>query len=169
MKRIRKKEKVKTYRRNEYNNIHQSIQTANSYDGDEIITLSSLDAFTSITCNSGSNLQVKCYKAPLPPSLHEQCMALFQTNMISLYEKCSWGLDLESKDSELSHPNARFLIAIKDDTRERINISDDDKEKKVDDDGIVVAFTHFRFECSVDECNDNDKSFFSVMFKLILK
>ena len=115
---------------NEYNKIHRPIQIANSYGGDEIITLSNLDAFTSISWNSGSNLQVKCYKAPLPLNLHKQCMTLFQTNMKTLYEKCSWGLDLEAKDAELAHQNARFLIVTKEVTKDETTDSfDDDVEK----------------------------------------
>ncbi len=132
-------------KKSNYDQIHSSVTLANSYEGNEIITLSNLEAFTSIICNNGNKLEVKCYKSPLTPNIHKQCLELFQTNMHQLYENSSWGLDLDAKNAELSHSNARFLIV----TDVTHSYEDNCQEK-------VVAFTHFRFECSLDECNENN-------------
>jgi len=146
-------------RKAKYNEIHSSIREVISYEGDEILSKSNLAAFTSIKYqpqdndNGGNDennvLQVKCFKTPLPSNLHEQCMNLFQMNMKTMYEKSSWGLDLDEKSSQLSHDNARFLIV----TRKKCNDDDDNDDDNNDE---VVAFTHFRFECSVEECNDHN-------------
>ena len=171
-------------RKIKYDELHSSITTTNALEGDTIWHQSNLDSFSNISLPSpssqqydvhnsnNSNLSVRCYESPLPTHIHSQCINLFENNMKSLYENSSWGLDLDEKDSELSHDNARFLIVTfcSDDTccsssssnynnpSDRIigNGGIDDNIGKEPKHEIVVAFTHFRFECSIDECNDHN-------------
>lgn len=158
MKRKTKKSKSSNNKiKRQYDQAHSSIRVANSYKGCEIIQKSNLDSFTSISnikssLSSGGddksniNLQIKCCESPLDPNLYRQCLSLFQRNMDKLYEHSNWGLDLELKRDELSHPNARFLI---------VTTHEDCGEEQGRSE-IVLAFTHFRFECSIDDCNDNN-------------
>ncbi len=160
----KKKSKSSSKMKSKYNDAHASIRLANSYEGYEIIQKSNLDSFTSIPnikssttlegllpdSKNGSDtvdLRIKCCKS-LEPNLYRQCLSLFQRNMNQMYEHSNWGLDLALKEEELSHPNARFLVVT--------TTSDDQDERKEQDSEIVLAFTHFRFECSIDECNDNN-------------
>mmetsp|Transcript_22043 Transcript_22043/g.32997 ORF Transcript_22043/g.32997 Transcript_22043/m.32997 type:complete len:282 (-) Transcript_22043:79-924(-) len=153
--------------KSQYDKDHSSIRLANSYEGYEIIQKSNLDSFTSIPniklsstlqellpdnkndVSDSTDVRVQCCTSPLEPYLYRQCLSLFQRNMDKLYEHSNWGLDLKMKENELSHPNARFLI---------VTTSSDDQDGEQGEVGsdIVLAFTHFRFECSIDECNENN-------------
>ena len=63
----------------------------------------------------------------LSEDTEKACMEIFTKNMKTLYEKCSWGLDLDKKLEELRHKQAKFLTV-------------------TTSNGDVAAFCHFRFE-----------------------
>lgn len=171
-------------RKDTYDEIHSPIVLAQTHHGDDVMRLSNLEskvcfhvllnasssasssASASLSASAENSLQnrslqIKCYKAPLPNEIHQQCLDLFLINMRSFYENSKWGLDLESKNEELAHEHARFLIVTMkkegDDTtvtNEQNEVDDDEQQEEEND--VVVAFAHFRFECGVDECNDSN-------------
>ncbi len=127
------------------NRIHRNLSHANGITN-LLDTAPALEKFTSITVpNSGTDQDtssvlgstIKFHNSPLPPQILDSCLNLFKANMGTMYEKSSWGLDMKAKREELTHPNARFLIATF------------DKQRDGDDD--VLAFAHFRFEVDDDD------------------
>lgn len=161
-----------------YDEFHLPITAANALEGDAIWKESNLETFSKLslpsshrgdgsttTCTTAQeeyhpNLCVYCFKSPLPNHLHQQCLDLFRENMKLHYENSSWGLDLDDKNGELTHDNARFLIvtATRTESTSQSSSSTDsnDNTNSIDTNEIVVAFTHFRFECSMEECNENN-------------
>jgi ribosomal protein S18 acetylase RimI-like enzyme len=77
---------------------------------------------------------ISFYSSPLPDNLHRDCMELFERNMGDMYRSSIWGLNLEEKDEEFRHKNARFLV-----------VTD------AVDEHCVLAFSHFRFEVNDDD------------------
>ncbi len=73
----------------------------------------------------------------LPDQISEtrwkDCLVLFEKNMGEMYKNSSWGLDMQSKEAELTNKKARYLFAI-------------------DNDEKLAGFVHFRFEYDDDEC-----------------
>eukprot|EP00984_Skeletonema_dohrnii_P019625 scaffold9432_cov61-Skeletonema_dohrnii-CCMP3373.AAC.1 len=64
---------------------------------------------------SKNNGTIHYYKSPLPESILQQCLDLFERNMGEMYKKSEWGFDMEEKRRELMHEDARFLIIILED------------------------------------------------------
>lgn len=81
---------------------------------------------------STNHLTVRYYKT-LPNAMLPLCLQLFTTNMKELYETSTWGFNIDDKQKELQHPNARFIIITP-------SFTDD----------YIVAFVHFRY------CYDDD-------------
>lgn len=65
------------------------------------------------------------------PEDMDQIFTLLKVNMESLYEKSAWGWDEMKKKSELTHEDARFLIA-------------------KNNEGKILGFSHFRFEVEIN-------------------
>jgi ribosomal protein S18 acetylase RimI-like enzyme len=126
------------------NRISKNLKAANECENP--IT-GSLAAFMNVSVKLQSNqndsnameaksLKIQFYKSPLPQSLHDSCLSLFEKNMGDMYRQSSWGLNMKEKDQELKHPNARYLVIL-------------DEEQK--DDSKLLAFAHFRFEVDDEE------------------
>lgn len=79
-----------------------------------------------------SSIKIQYYASPLPEPLLNSCMKLFEANMSNLYRNSAWGFNLEEKELEMRHADAKFLIAL--------------NENK------LVGFAHFRFESNDDDC-----------------
>ncbi|KAL3141180.1 N-alpha-acetyltransferase 40 [Trebouxia sp. C0009 RCD-2024] len=76
---------------------------------------------------NGCNLEVKfCHASELTPAIHAWAYELCEQNMHSMYEDV-WGWKPAEKQSELKHPDARYLL-----------VHDADRS--------TVAYVHFRFE-----------------------
>lgn len=74
------------------------------------------------------------------PSIFQQCLQLFTENMKELYEKSSWGYNITTKQEELLHPNARFIVIL---------------DGRTQTGPVVAAFVHFRY-CYNDDDNPSD-------------
>ena len=130
------------------NRISKNIKAANECD---IPITGSLSAFMNVSIKLQSNqddtinireaksLKIQFYKSPLPQSIHDSCLSLFEENMGDMYRQSSWGLNMKEKDDELKHPTARFLIIM------------DDNEEEDKDNPKLLAFAHFRFEVDDEE------------------
>eukprot|EP00984_Skeletonema_dohrnii_P015314 scaffold6588_cov63-Skeletonema_dohrnii-CCMP3373.AAC.1 len=79
---------------------------------------------------SKKNGTIHYYKSPLPESILQQCLDLFERNMGEMYKKSEWGLDMEEKRRELMHEDARFLIII---------LEDDTADNDADDNETTTA------------------------------
>jgi len=99
----------------------------------------------------------------LPPNILKQCLDLFRRNMGGMYEKSDWGLDMEKKEEELRHADAKFLVVVSsplesndDDAATRNGDGDDatttghDGTERRDAAPVVIAFAHFRYELLLD-------------------
>lgn len=75
-----------------------------------------IGAKINVGCSSvvdkSSAVKIIHLKSPIPSNILNQCLQLFQINMAEMYRASSWGLDMEGKKEEFSHPNARFLVAM---------------------------------------------------------
>lgn len=77
---------------------------------------------------NGCNLEVKfCHASELTPAIHAWAYELCEQNMHSMYEDV-WGWKPAEKQSELKHPDARYLL-----------VHDADRS--------TVAYVHFRYAC----------------------
>jgi len=154
-------------------NDHDQIIEANKLQGHEIIRLSGLNNFTTLKnvtlinqCQDAKynndqqhqlhekvvNLTIQCHETPLPNHIYSKCLDVFRTNMEALYRNSNWGFDLHLKQEELTHNQARFLIVtIAKGEREGHNAAHVGTDDEID----MLAFTHFRIECSENECNEN--------------
>jgi ribosomal protein S18 acetylase RimI-like enzyme len=83
-----------------------------------------------------SKLTIKFCNSPLPKQILDACLDLFKINMGAMYEQSSWGLNMKEKKEELTHSNARYLIAT--------NTAEGQED-------VVLAFAHFRFEADDED------------------
>jgi len=115
------------------------------------------DSTRNIPSSPKTKLKVEFYTSPLPTKLRKECLGIFQQNMGSLYESSSWGLNLDEKERELKHDDARFLIVRREadntDSQEGGASADathssvsKNVDIDIDDKNNIVAFCHFRFE-----------------------
>ncbi len=110
---------------------HESSIPSEAMD-DLTITSTSTSTQKGEPTESPNQFAVKYYKT-LPNAMLPLCLLLFTTNMKELYETSAWGFNIDDKQKELQHPNARFIIITS-------PCADDS----------VVAFIHFQY------CNDDD-------------
>ncbi|KAK1739946.1 N-alpha-acetyltransferase 40 [Skeletonema marinoi] len=137
---------------------------------------------------SKKNGTIHYYKSPLPESILQQCLDLFERNMGEMYKKSEWGLDMEEKRGELLHEDARFLIIIlEDDTADNDAADADDNETATaaaaadssSDDIIkntispkqpqqqeVIGFAHFRYEPDEDSPSSTPLSPITYLYEL---
>lgn len=83
-----------------------------------------------------------CASKDMSNEIRKECLELFQVNMGELYRQAEWNEEYETKEKELSHRRARYLLVF---------TSDDDERKSSED---MVAFMHFRFDYDDDERPD---------------
>ena len=108
------------------------------------------------------------YKSPLPPSILNQCLELFERNMGEMYRKSEWGLNMKEKETELMHEDARFLIILEQDETDNDerqttpcnNSTAADKhttaaKQPAASPKEVIGFANFRYE--EDEDSPNNK------------
>lgn len=109
-----------------------------------------VDCKTQSSSGNASVATVRYFSSPLPDNLLRQCLELFQTNMGDMYRQSKWGLDVEEKERELRHPDARFLVALseakKEDATTAPRTTADDHENCT-----VLGFAHVRYELDEDD------------------
>ena len=102
--------------------------------------LSGLEALLSVsvknddTTDTVNSLVIEYQTSPLSKDMQKQCLALFEDNMGDMYRKSDWGLDMEEKEQEFVHENARFLLV-----------------HSLEDPNVLLAFCHFRFDTNDDD------------------
>jgi ribosomal protein S18 acetylase RimI-like enzyme len=97
-----------------------------------------LHAAMRLSYKSSAELAVSCI--PVPNTLLDQCLNLFECNMGDQYRASSWGLDMDAKRQEFQDKKARFLVV----TNSNADAGSEGH--------LLVAFVHFRF------CYDDDDS-----------
>ena len=112
--------------------------------------------------HNNKNVTIQFYKS-LPERLLQPCLDLFRQNMGHMYNKSSWGLNMEEKKKELLHESARFLLVIDDGDdidserlqssgrRTGIGSANDDNDDDPHPHPQLLAFSHFRFEVDDDD------------------
>lgn len=112
------------------------------------------------------NATIHYYKSPLPSSILNQCLDLFEANMGEMYKKSEWGLNMEEKRKELEHEDARFLIIILDKQRaddswqtspssnDAAAVATENNNSTLSKEKQVIGFAHFRYEQD-DEDDDS--------------
>mmetsp|Transcript_29946 Transcript_29946/g.72329 ORF Transcript_29946/g.72329 Transcript_29946/m.72329 type:complete len:377 (+) Transcript_29946:167-1297(+) len=146
----------------------RSVPVPSSSLASEESSASILEGATDAAATSASNTTtataaVRHYASSsssnLPPNILKQCLDLFRRNMGGMYEKSDWGLDMEKKEDELRHADAKFLVVVSsspsesnDDAATRNGDGDDatttghDGTERRDAAPVVIAFAHFRYE-----------------------
>ncbi|CEG47313.1 n-alpha-acetyltransferase 40 [Plasmopara halstedii] len=102
--------------------IHPTIEAANAIL-DVMVDFQAFAHFTRNDCNVTIRSSQSKY---LSKATEDHILALFESNMKSLYQASDWGYDAHAKRLELFEADARYLLAY-------------------DANEILVAFVHYRF------------------------
>lgn len=111
----------------EANALGAAVKAANAEED----LLAPYAAFAAFKATDGWNARISfAAVARVPEATMDACLALTERNMASLYEDAGWGWNSGVKRRELSHPDARYLLAS----------AGEDAEAE------LAGFAHFRFE-----------------------
>ena len=136
------------------NRMHHNLSNANNVEN-LLQAIPTLAVFTSLQANfqgKESAVNIRFYNSAkaLPEKTLDACLDLFKANMSEMYEESSWGLDMKAKRNELTHPNARYIIATKNEG-EKGNDNDNGNGNDSNGNDEILAFAHFRFEGDDDD------------------
>lgn len=144
-------------------------------------------ATTAHATKNNNHATIHYYKSPLPSSLLNQCLDLFETNMGGMYKKSEWGLNMEEKKKELQHDDARFLIILLDEHKDTTTphgrqtpsspnndiaaasiaaTSDNSENISTSPKQEVIGFAHFRYEQDEDSSSLKNNNPITYLYEL---
>lgn len=113
--------------------LRKKLTKLNKVDFDPLTSLTQKDLSIFLRDDAATKLDLQFIRSSeMPKSRMDECLSLFETNMGDLYEKSSWGLNMEEKNEEFTHTNACFLL-----------LTNGEKS--------LAGFVHFRFDYDDDE------------------
>ncbi|KAL3801367.1 hypothetical protein HJC23_006977, partial [Cyclotella cryptica] len=105
--------------------------------------------------NKSITARIEHFSTPLPPTLLDQCLLIFEQNIGDLYWQSCWGLDMKEKPNEFENAFNR--------TRADINGSKISQSTNAESEPTVLRFVHYRFE---PDHEDDPIALVSYVYKL---